>query len=263
MKNIFTIWIIINSFIFAQADCKDFKTLFKTVDKNYAELSQQPFPNYVKYTLSQKDSIKVSLYNVKGEIVYQENYGLLDANTYVIKFFNPECAGIYIASTEIGKQQAYKKSILITSEEYIPNGIEMKLANSSSIVNGVWKRSYSERFIPPIQPQTEGYKIEYHYKYDLTVSLSKNDYKIISERTDENNGGKETKVYEGKYAVYGDTLKLFKDSKLNKIFHYKVESDTLTLTYFTHIDKRNGIGVVSMERNFSNQDIKLNGKYYK
>ena len=263
MKTLFIILIFFNSFIFAQSDCKDFKSLLKIVNKDYAELSQLAFPNYVKYTLSQKDSIKISLYNVKGEMVYKEKFGLLEANTYIIKFFNPKCTGVYFTSIEIGNQPSYKKSIQITSEECTPNEHEIDSNNSTTILEGAWKRSYSDKLIPPIQPQVEDYKLEYHYKYDLTVTFSNNDYKILSIRTDKDNGGKETKIYEGKYIATDDTLKLYEESKVEKVFQYKVVNDTLSLTHFITIDKKTGITSIPMQRSDYTLELNLIGKYHK
>ncbi len=237
MKILFTILILLSSFIYPQSSDKEFKTYIKKVDKYYAEFSDHPFNNYVKYTLSKIDGVKIILFNTKGEIVYRENYGVLEPNTYIIKFFNPECPGVYFVSTKIGKQQAFKKSIQITSEVFPIKGIEKLSKNPTSNIEGEWKRSYAEKFIPAIQPQLNGHKIEYHYKYDMTVKFLNDSYKIISEKTDLSNGGKDTTTFDGKFVIKADTLKLYENKKLEKAYHYKIDKDTLSISYFLSDNK--------------------------
>lgn len=210
MKALITIWILVSLSVFAQSDCDKYETFFKKVDANYSELSQRPFINYIKYTLSQKDTFKINLFNVKGELVYQENFGMLDVGTYIIKFYNPKCPGVYFVSSEIGNQPAYKKSLLITSE--VPplkeTEINTDTSTSTSIIEGVWKRNYSEKFIPAIEPDAEFRKIEYHYKYNLQVQFINGDYKIVAEIINEDNGGKEIKTFLGGFHIKNDTLKV-------------------------------------------------------
>jgi len=263
MKALITFWILLNLSVFAQSDCNVFIILLKEVDKNYSELSQNPFPSYIKFTLTKNDTLKTSLYNVKGELVYQNNFGFLKDGTYSVKYFNPKCAGVYFVSVEIGNQTAFKKAIQITSEAFPTKEVEINTDTSPTIIDGVWKRSYSEKFIPALQPDSEFHKIEYHYRYDLQVHFSKNSYKIISEKTDEDNGGKEIKTFGGKFALKSDTLKLYEDSKLKKMFQYKIIEDTLTITYHSTKDEKSGAIVIPMERNYFNTEIKLIGKYHK
>lgn len=263
MKLLITIWILLSLSIFAQSDCGNYETFLKKVEENYSELSPRPFPDYIKYTLSQKDTVNIKLFNVNGEIVYGENFGLLDGGKYIVKIFNPKCPGVYFVSSEIGNQPAYKKVILITSEASPLKGTEINTDTSASIIEGVWKRSYSEDFVPAIQPEPDLNKIEYHYKYDLQLQFSKGTYKIISERTDEDNEGKETKVFEGRFVVKGDTLKLYENSKLNKIFQYKIEEDTLSISFFVSKDEKLGRIVITMERNIYNSKLKIVGQYHK
>lgn len=263
MKILTLTWILLGLTTFAQDKCNKYESFLKKVDKNYAELSQPPLLNYVKYTLSQKDALKVSLNNVKGELVYQKIFGLLEEGTYIIKFFNSKCLGVYFVSTEIGNQPAYKKAIQITSEEFPLKEVEINADNSSSLIEGIWKRSYSEKVIPQIQPWTDLNKIEYYYKYDLQIHFSKDFYKIISQITDEDNGGKETKTFEGKFIVIDNILKLYEDSKLKKVFQYKIEKDTLSISHPEIIDKNTGMIAVPIERNIYNTEIKLIGKYQK
>jgi len=52
------------------------------------------------------------------------------------------------------------------------------------------------------------------------------------------------------------------DSKLNKVFQYKIEKDTLSISHFTSIDKKTGAISVPIERNIYNTEIKLIGKYH-
>jgi len=262
MKVLFAIWILLNLSVFAQSDCNDFKILLKEVDKNYSELSHNPFPSYVKYSLTQKDTIKVFLYNVNGELVYQNDFGFLEESTYIVKFFNPECSGVYFISTEIGNQSPFKKAIQITSEAFPSKETVINADSSNIIIEGIWKRSYSEKFIPALQPDSDFHTIEYHYRYNLQVQFAKGIYKIISERIDEDNSGKKINTFEGKFEVEGDTLKLFEDFKLKKVFQYKIEEDTLSISYFTSKDKKTGAMVIPLERNIYNTEIKLIGKYH-
>ena len=132
MKVLTLTWVLLSLTVFAQDKCNNFETFLKKVDKNYAELSQPSLLNYVKYTLFQKDTLKVSLNNVKGELVYKKIFGLLEEGTYIIKFFNSKCLGVYFVSTEIGNQPAYKKAIQITSEEFPLKEVEINADNSSS-----------------------------------------------------------------------------------------------------------------------------------
>ena len=263
MKVLITIWILLSVSVFAQTNCDDFKILFKEVDKNYSELSQSAFPSFIKFTLIKNDTLKTMLYNVKGELKYQKDFGFIEKGTYLVKFFNPECSGVYFISTEIGNQSAFKKAIQINSEEFPTKEVEINTDKSPTIIEGVWKRSYSEKFIPALQPNSDFHKIEYHYKYDLQVQFSKDIYEIISERTDEDNGGKEIKAFGGKFALKSDTLKLYEDSKLKKTFQYKIIEDTLTITYHSTKDEKSGAIVIPMERNYFNTEIKLIGKYHK
>lgn len=263
MKVLILTWILLSLTVLAQGKCDKYEAFLKQVDKNYAELSRPSLLNYGKYTLSQRDTLKVSLYNVNGELVYQKYLGLLEEGTYIIKFFNPNCLGVYFVSTEIGNQPAYKKAIQITSEELPLKEVEIFTYSSSSLIEGVWKRSYSEKVIPEIQLYSGLNKIEYHYKYDLQVHFSKDFYKIISEITDVDNGGKETKTFEGKFIVIDKILKLYEDSKLNKVFQYKIEKDTLSISHLEIIDRKTGMIAVPIERNIYNTEIKLIGKYHK
>ena len=263
MKVLITIWILLSVSVFAQTNCDDFKILFKEVDKNYSELSQSAFPSFIKFTLIKNDTLKTRLYNVKGELKYQKDFGFIEKGTYLVKIFNPECPGVYFISTEIGNQSAFKKAIQINSEEFPTKEVEINTDKSPTIIEGVWKRSYSEKFIPALQPNSDFHKIEYHYKYDLQVQFSKDIYEIISERTDEDNGGKEIKAFGGKFALKSDTLKLYEDSKLKKTFQYKIIEDTLTITYHSTKDEKSGAIVIPMERNYFNTEIKLIGKYHK
>jgi len=262
MKMLITIWILLRLSVFAQSDCNDFKILLKEVDKNYSELSQNPFPSYIKYTMTQNDTLKTSLYNVKGELVYQNNFGLLEEGIYIVKYFNPKCSGVYFVSVEIGNQPTFKKTIQITSESFPTKEIETDATNT--IIDGAWKRSYTEKFIPAIQPNSDLHKIEYHYKYDLQLQFSKSKYKIFSERTDLDNGGKELKTYEGNFTIKADTLKLYENSKLEKVYQYKIVEDTLTISYFSIKGKVTGTISVPMEINIPYKtEIKLIGKYHK
>lgn len=263
MKLIITFWILIHCIVFPQPDCQNFETLIKKVDKNYAELSQSPLQNYIKYNLSQNDTFKTGLYNVKGELVFQKNFGLLDVSTYVVKFFNPKCPGVYFVSIEIGNQPVFKKAIQITSEEFPSKEIEINAYNSASTIEGIWKRSYSEKFIPTIQFFSGLNKTEHHYKYDLRVHFSKDFYKIISERTAEEDSGKTWQTIEGKFIVKDDTLKLYEDSKLNNVFQYKIEKDTLSITHFVIKDEKTGTISIPIEKNINDTEIKLIGKYHK
>ena len=250
MKVLFTFWILLNLSALAQSDCNDFKILLKSVDKNYAELSQQSFPNFVKYTFKQKDTIKVFLYNVNGELVYQNDFGFLKEGTYIIKFFNPKCSGVYIVSTKVGNQSSFKKAIQITSEALPSKEVEINADSSNIIIDGIWKRSYSEKYIPALQPDSDFHKIEYHYKYDLQIQFSKDSYKIISERTDEDNGGKDIKAFEGKFVLKGDTLKLYEDSKLKKILQYKIYDYTLSISFPITKDEKTGAILLPMEKKY-------------
>jgi hypothetical protein len=261
MKALITFWILLKLSVFAQSDCNVFKILLKEVDKNYSELSQNPFPSYIKFTLAKNDTLKTSLYNVNGELVYQNNLGLLEEGIYIVKYFNPKCSGIYFVSIEIGNQPAFKKAIQITSESFPIKEIETDA--TATIIDGNWKRSYSEKFIPAIQYNSDLHNIAYHYKYDLQLQLSKGIYKIISEKTDENNNGKDIKTFEGRFIVKGDTLKLYEDSKLKKLFQYKIVEDTLSVSYHLTKDEKSGAIVIPMERNYFNTEIKLIGKYHK
>ena len=65
MKLLITIWILLSLSVFAQSDCGNYETFLKKVEENYSELSQRPFPNYIKYSLSQKDTFKINFFNVK------------------------------------------------------------------------------------------------------------------------------------------------------------------------------------------------------
>lgn len=263
MKILITIWILYCVLVLPQTNCQDYETLLIKVDKNYAELSQHQFPNYIKFSLSQKDTFKINMSNVKGELVYQENFGLIDVGTYIVKFFNPKCPGIYFVSLEIGNQPSYKKSIQIASDAFPLNKIENNSIISTSIIGGVWKRNYYRNFIPVIQPSSNLYKIEYHYKYDLQVQFADDSYKIISEKTDEGNGTKEIKTFEGRFTVNGDTLNLYEESKFNKVFQYKIEEDTLSISYFVSNDEKTDKIEILMERNIFNTEIQLVGKYHK
>ncbi|MCJ7508563.1 MAG: hypothetical protein MUO85_07530 [candidate division Zixibacteria bacterium] len=233
------------------------------MDENYAELSQQQFLNYIKYSLPQKDTLRVSLYNVKGELLYQKNFGLLDLGTYIVKFYNPECPGVYFVSTQIENQPAYKKAIQITSEAFPPKEVKINPDTATSIIDGLWKRSYSEKFIPAVQPAAKFPKIEYHYKYDLQVQFINGQYKIVAEVINEDNGGKEIKIFEGRFITKGDTLKLYEDSKLNKVFQYKIEEDTLSISCFVSKDEKTGAIVLPMEKIIYNTEIELLGEYHK
>lgn len=260
MKVLITIWIFISSSVFAQSDCNDFNILLKKVDKNYTELSQNPFQNYVKYTLTLKDTVKVMLYNVNGELVYQKDLGYLNEDTFIIKFFNHNCSGIYFVSTKIGNQSPFKKIIQITSETYSTK--EAEIDSTATIIDGVWKRSYSEKFIPAIQFDSDSHKIEYHFRYNLQIQLSKGIYKITSEKIDEDNGGKKIDTFEGIFTINADTLKLYEDSKLKKVFQYKIVEDTLAISYFVTRDKVTGAMIVPIEGiKPYNAEIKLIGKY--
>lgn len=262
MKVLITIWIFLNLSVFTQSDCNDFKILLRKVDKDYTELSQNPFPSYLKYMLTKNDTLKTSLYNVKGELVYQTNFGFLEEGTYIVKIFNPKCSGVYFVSTEIGNQPAFKKAIQITSEAFPTK--ETETDATATIIDGTWKRSYSEKFIPEIQPDSDFHKIEYHYKYDLQLHFSKGIYKIILERTNEDNKGKETKKFKGQFIVKGDSLKLYENFKLKKLFQYKIVEDTLAISYFVSKDKVTGTLSVPMESiNPYNTEIKFIGKYHK
>jgi len=263
MKTIITIWLLFCLSVFAQSDCDKYETFLKKVDENYSELSNRPFQNYLKYTLSQKDTLKTSLFNVKGELVYKENFGLLDVGTYIIKFYNPKCQGIYFVSSEIGNQPAYKKSILITSEISSLNGTEINADTSTSIIDGIWKRSYSEKFIPALQFEPEFHKSEYLYKYNLQVNFSKGDYKILTEIINDDNSVKEIKTFWGRFITEVDTLKLYENSKLKKVFQYKIEKDTLSLSFFVSQDKNSGAILIPMDINIFNRGIKLVGMYHK
>lgn len=262
MKALITIWILFSLTVFAQSDCNDFKILLKEVDKNYSELSQNPFPSYIKFTLTQKDNLKTSLYNIKGELVYQNNFDLLGEGIFIVKYFNPKCPGVYFVSTEIGNQPAFKKAIQITSESFPTKEIETEANNT--IIDGVWERSYSEKFIPAIQIDSDLNKIEYRYKYDLKLQFSKGVYKIISVRTDEDNSGREITTFNGRFIVKGDSLKLYEDSKLKKILHYEIIEDTLSISYFPTKDKVTGTVSIPTEMNVPyNKEIKLIGNYHK
>jgi len=263
MKVLITIWILYSVLVLPQTNCQNYETLLKKVDKNYAELSQRPFLNYTKYTFSQKDTLKVNLFNVKGEVVYQKNFGLLNEGRYIVKFSNPKCSGVYFVSLEIGNQPSYKKLIQITSEAFPLNEIETNSIISTSIIDGVWQRSYRGNFIPALQPSSNLYKIEYHFNYDLQVQFADDSYKIISKKTDEENGAKEIKTFEGRFTVNSDTLNLYEESKLNKVFQYKIEEDTLSISYFVSNDEKTDKIEISIERNIFNTEIQLVGKYHK
>jgi hypothetical protein len=263
MKVLITIWILLNLSVFAQSDCYDFKILLKEVDKNYSELPQNPFPSYIKFSLTKNDTLKTSLYNVKGELKYQKNFGLIEEGTYIVKFFNPECSGVYFVSTIIGNQSAFKKAIQITSEKFPSKEIEIDTDASTLMIDGVWNRSYFEKYIPALQPDSDFYKVEYHYKYELQFQFSKGLYKIISKRTDKANGGKDTKTFEGKFIVKGDTLKLYENSKLNKVFQFKIETDTLLISLFAIKNEKTSVIALPLEKDIYNTKIKLIGKYYK
>jgi hypothetical protein len=263
MKVLFTIWILFSLSVFSQSDCDNYEAIINKVDENYAEHSQRPFLNYIKHTLSKKDTFKISLYNVNGELVYKKNLGLLEVGTYIVKFFNPKCSGVYFVSSEIGNQPAYKKAIQITSEAFPSKEAEINTDSSNIIIDGIWKRSYSEKFIPALQPDSDFHKIEYHYRYNLQVQFAKGTYKIISERIDEINSGKKINAFEGRFEVKGDTLKLFEDFKLKKVYQYKIKEDTLSISYFTSKDKKTGAMVIPMERKIYSKELNLIGMYHK
>lgn len=263
MKILITIWIIFSLSVHAQFDCGNYKTFTQKVDETYSELSQRPFPNHIKFTLSQKDIVKLKLFNVNGELVYQENFGLIDVGTYIIKFFNSKCSGVYFVSSEIGNKPAFMKGIQITSEELPLKVNEIIDVTSASNIEGVWKRSYSENFIPAIQLESDFHKIEYHYKYVIQLKFAIDEYKILSERTDEDNDSKKVETFEGKFFVKDDTLKLYEDSKLKKIFQYEIKEDTLSISYLAYKDNKTGAMVIPMERFIYNTEIRLIGKYHK
>jgi|GEM_PF-5022552 len=261
MKIAIFISIILSFSAFAQPDCDNIETLLKNVDETYAELSQRPFPNYVKCTLPNDDTLKISLNNAKGERVYKENFGLLTEDTYIIKFFNPQCPGIYFVSIKIGNNQVFMKSIQINSEEFPSGNITTNIDSTYSILNGNWRRSYSEDFIPMIQPESNTEKIIYHYQHNVQLQFSGNNYKIFFERINIDNYQKTTKYFEGKFVVLNDTLKLCGDSGLTKVFHYKVETDSLLISYFTSTVDNNDRIAIPVEKNIDNSEIKLVGIY--
>ena len=256
------LWLFFSVSSFAQSNCDTYEMFLKRVHEDYSELSSRTFPNYIKYTISAKDSLKILLYNVEGELVCGESFGLLDIGTYIVKFYNPKQPGVYFVSSEIGKQGRYKKSILITSEEPPSDKREINPDTSTTIINGKWKRSYSEKFIPALQPEAEFQKVEYHFKYNLLLVFSKGDYKIVTEITRDDNIN-DTKSSAGKFIIAGDSLKLYENSKLQKVFQYKIENDTLSLSYFESQDKKTGALVVPMNLNIYGPSIKLTGKYHK
>ena len=263
MKILFTILILFSLSVLSQSNCDNFEAIIKEVDENYSELSQHQSINYIKHTLSKKDTFKISLFNINGELVYKINLGLLEVGTYIVKIYNPKCPGIYFVSTEIGNQSAYKKAIQITSEAFPLKEAEINTDISATINDEIWERSYSEKFIPALQPDSNFHNIEYHYKYDLQLQFSKGNYIIISQRTDENNNGKEIKTYKGKFIANGDTLKLYEDSKLKKVFQYKIDEDTLSISDHSMKDENTGAIILPTLNNIYETGIKLIGKYHK
>jgi hypothetical protein len=263
MKLLISFWISCSILLHPQSDCKNFNTIFYKVDDNYSELSQNHFANFIKISAFDLDSIKIDLYNVDGQQVYQNYYVLNSSGKYIFKFFNPDCPGIYFCTIKVGNQPSYKKSVQITSEAFPSNEIETNFDTSTFIIDGIWKRKYYENSTPQIQPNSDLNKIEYHYEYDLQVQFYKGSYKISSERIDEDNGGKITKTYEGRFTLSADTLKLYEGSKLSRVFQYKIEEDTLSIFLFSNLNEKTGALEIQLEKNIYDTEIKLVGKYLK
>lgn len=263
MKLLISFWISCSILLQAQSDCKNYNTILDKVDNHYSELSQNYFPDFIKFSAFDLDSIKIDLFNVDGQQVYQKYYVLNSSGEYILKFFNPDCPGIYFCTIKVGNQPSYTKSIQITSEEFPLNEIKTNLGTSTSIIDGVWKRSYYENITPTIQPGSDLNIMEYHYKYDLQMQFFKESYKILSERTDEDNGGKITKTYEGRFTISSDTLKLYEESKLSRVFQYKINKDTLSIFLMSNINEKTGAVEIQIEKNIYDTEIKLAGKYFK
>jgi hypothetical protein len=256
------LFLIVSSF--AQSNNEGYITILKEVDEYYSELSSQKFPNYIKFSLSVEESLKIFLYSVEGKLVYEANYSFVDIGTYIVKFYNPQYPGVYIVSLKIGKQMPAKKSILITSEKPPSTKIEINPDTSTTIIDGIWKRGYSENLIPSLQPDAEFHELEYHLKYDLQLIFSKGSYRIISEIT-KDDGKSGIKSYVGNFAISGDTLKLYENSNLQELFQFKIEKDSLSLSYFVYEkeDKEIQSFELPMNLNINKPRLKIAGRYYK
>jgi hypothetical protein len=118
MKVLIVFWIFYASLLFSQSDCKNFNTYFEQVDDKYSDLSQNYFPNFIKIIANSLDTIKVDLNDVNGDLVYQADYIVDSSGTYILRFYNPNCPGIYFSNISIGKQPNFKKAIQITDKPY-------------------------------------------------------------------------------------------------------------------------------------------------
>ncbi|MGD8778568.1 MAG: hypothetical protein PVH88_06350 [Ignavibacteria bacterium] len=194
--------------------------------------------------------------------MYEENFGILEDGTHLIKIFNPRCPGAYFASIENGNSKAVK-AIIITTEEFPSDEVGIYVGRSSPIIEGIWMRNYSEKIIAENLIESKPDKTAYLYNFDMQIHFLKDTYKIVVEKSGEGNLEKETKTFEGKFIVNGDTLKMYENSKLAKVFQYKIEKDSLVISHFLVKDMRSGAIAIPMEMNFYNNGIKFVGKYHK
>ncbi len=255
---IFFVTCLADTFGQVKDSSKDFKTVFKKVNKYYTELSQNDIPGYIMVSMKKADTVNVKLLN-NGSEVFSQEFISSDSGTYLIRFFTKEYPEIY----GVRINDDFTQLVTLYPEEFIPSS-EVKYESYTSSLDTLWKRQYSETVSPVIHYDSNN-DDKLSYTYDVTIRFSKNKYTIISERSDQYSTGKRTRVYEGEFIVSGDTLRLLEYNKVKKIFQFKMDKESLELSDFVMIDKNTGYQTIKMDTHpmYGNSGINLRGKYQK
>ncbi len=245
---------------YAQDVSNEYKVVLTKINEKGSEYPRSGLRTQIIYNLVNIDSFKTKLYDIQGEVVLKKDFGLLESGIYELKFYSNNKPGIYFVTTKIGDNQSGMMLIQINAETSSSGEHNKQQDISVSIIDGKWNRSYTETFIPAIQPSSDN-QLKYNYRYDIQFIFLRGNYKINSKRTCAETGETKPNTYTGTFLIAQDSLMLFQNSQLYRVLQFKIIDAELYLSDFSQVIENNGEKILVVPTGFVQEEIKLSGKY--
>jgi hypothetical protein len=169
------------------------------------------------------------LFDDKGDSVLIKDFLILPQNRYILSFAGIQCPGIYFICFTIGDQTFTQLVVLNKSSS--PSRSPQQVNFETSVVDGVWERSYSQIVFPSISiPEEQVSPKSDTVNHQIVMRLFRHTYEI-EWITRSGGGGIQTEKYKGSFLINADTITFF-DAQTDRFYQFHVNSDTLTLNVF-------------------------------
>lgn len=230
-------------------------------DMTYSLTYEKSLWSTLDLPIQEQDTLKIELYDVKGNKVYDKNFGLTEIGDYRLKFTDVDTSGIFFVRIRMGQKTATRR-ILFKPERKPSSEIIECLPKGPTYIDGNWQRNYIQDYTPAIILHPESQQVRDTTEHNVVMQLRNGEFNISWHILQGNKADK--RIFKGCYEVVADTVKFYKliDNELWQEFMYSCSQDSLSFSYVPQtIDKGSGLKAAPLHQSPFGISLVLVGKY--